>query len=335
VDDPTREAVARAVGVETEFREDLWEQVRYVIARYGRVPTENQKRQAYVPRGSIAIENPVGTAPSFIVEYSSPLAALSGATRSLGSAVEGLGVRSGAIISLPGVPQEMEFLFHLSVIPYLQKKFDLREIIKVRVLHTSGWSEAAIDEKVGEFEELANPTVGLAAHTGVVDIRIAAKAGSETEADSLIANVETRIRERLGEAIFGADDETLEGVTLRTAASRGWNVVVLESGLDGSLVRRLLAARPANLSALDSVTLGPGELAEQTRKSMQAHSAKAALGVALFASEEEQVIEQLLITPDGEQSRRLTYGGPPKYAPRWAGNLALNWLRQTANAKKA
>ena len=62
-------------------------------------------------------------------------------------------------------------------------------------------------------------------------------------------------------------------------------------------------------------------------------SAKAALGVALFASENEQVIEQALITPEGEQSRRLTYGGPPKYAPRWAGNLALNWLRQTANKK--
>ena len=76
VDDPTREAVARAVGVETEFREELWEQVKTVIARYGRVPGENQKRQAFVPRGAIAIENPVGTAPSFIMEYTSPPAPL-------------------------------------------------------------------------------------------------------------------------------------------------------------------------------------------------------------------------------------------------------------------
>jgi molybdenum cofactor synthesis domain-containing protein len=333
VDDPTREAVARALGVDTEFREDLWQQVRKVIARYGRLPTENQKRQAYVPRGAIAIENPVGTAPSFIVEF--PFSENSHREEAK-SAKEDLilrGEKTGAIISLPGVPQEMEVLFHRSVIPYLQKKFDLREIIKVRVLHTSGMSEGAIDEHVGEFEQLANPTVGLAAHTGVVDIRIAAKADSETEADRLIAEVETQIRDRLGEAIFGADEDTLEGVTLRAAASRGWDVVVLESGLDGSLARRLSAARPANLSALDSVTLGPGELADQTRQSMQAHSAKAALGVALFASENEQVIEQLLITPEGEQSRRLTYGGPPKYAPRWAGNLALNWLRQTANKK--
>ena len=186
VDDPTREAVARAAGVETEFREDLWEQVKAVIMRYGRVPGENQKRQAYIPQGAIAIENPVGTAPSFIVEFPR----------------EG---KTGAIISLPGVPQEMELLFHRSVAPYLQKKFDLRDVIKVRLLHTSGWSEASIDEKVEDFEQLANPTVGLAAHTGIVDIRIAAKAESEAEADRMILEVETTIRDRLGSAVYGAD----------------------------------------------------------------------------------------------------------------------------------
>ncbi|MEW5941595.1 MAG: hypothetical protein AB1750_18165, partial [Chloroflexota bacterium] len=217
------------------------------------------------------------------------------------------------------------------VVPYLQKKFDLREVIKVRLLHTSGWSEASIDEKVGEFEELANPTVGLAAHTGIVDIRIAAKAESEAEADRLIASAEGPIRERLGEAVFGADDDTLESVTLRAAASRGWNVVALEAGLDGSLARRFATARPANLSALEAVEAKPGELAGHARRLMESHSANAAVAVALFASNEERVIEQVVITPEGEQSRRLAYGGPPKYATRWAVNLALNWLRQTAN----
>src|SRR5688572_30061958 len=72
VDDPTREAVARAAGVELEFREDLWEQVVGIISRYGRKASENQRRQAYIPKGAIAISNPVGTAPCFIVE-SSPL----------------------------------------------------------------------------------------------------------------------------------------------------------------------------------------------------------------------------------------------------------------------
>ena len=68
VDDPTREAVARAFNVETEFRQELWEQILEIVTRYGREASENQKRQAYVPKGAIAIKNNVGTAPCFIME---------------------------------------------------------------------------------------------------------------------------------------------------------------------------------------------------------------------------------------------------------------------------
>src|ERR671918_409873 len=101
VDDPTREAVARAAGVELEFREDLWEEVVAIISRYGRKPSENQKRQAYVPKGAIGISNPVGTAPSFIVEHSF-------AHREERSDSEDkAGVRESVVISLPGVPNEM------------------------------------------------------------------------------------------------------------------------------------------------------------------------------------------------------------------------------------
>ncbi|HIE25064.1 MAG TPA: competence/damage-inducible protein A, partial [Anaerolineales bacterium] len=69
IDDPTRDAIALAVGVKTEFRSELWAQIKKRVSLYGRTPTENQKRQAYVPQGAIALENPVGTAPCFIIEY--------------------------------------------------------------------------------------------------------------------------------------------------------------------------------------------------------------------------------------------------------------------------
>src|SRR5215212_4380318 len=225
VDDPTREAVAKAAGVELEFREDLWEQIVAIISRYGRNPSENQKRQAYIPKGAIAVPNPVGTAPCFIVE-SFP-------------AEEGLGVRESIVASLPGVPNEMEHILHESIIPYLQKRFDLSEIIKIRILHCAGLGEGLIDEKIADFETLSNPTVGLAAHTGVVDIRIAVKAKSEAEADTMIADMERQIRERLGEVVFGADEDTLEDVVLTTVAKRGWTLVGVESGLDGLLARKI------------------------------------------------------------------------------------------------
>jgi competence/damage-inducible protein CinA-like protein len=305
VDDPTREAVARAFGVETEFRQELWEQVSAIIARYGRQPGENQKRQAYVPSGAIAIKNDVGTAPAFIVEQG-----------------------NNAVISLPGVPKEMEHLLHEAVIPYLQKHYNLDQVIKVRLLHTAGAGEGNIDEKIGDFETLANPTVGLAAHSGVVDIRIAAKAKTETEADRMIAEVESQMRERLGTLIFGVDEDTLEGVALRAVSERTWNLVAVESGLGEALRRRLSGVSSQNLLGVASVPLSEGQLSEYLYDLQMEYNARAALGISAFP--EKRMVELALITPDGTQERQLTFGSHLALLPRWAVNVALNWLRCTA-----
>jgi competence/damage-inducible protein CinA-like protein len=310
VDDPTREAVAKAVGVETEFREDLWEQVVETISRYGRKPAENQKRQAYVPKGAIGIKNPVGTAPCFIVEYPSP--------QPLSRRERGEGVR--AVISLPGVPNEMEYVLHESIIPYLQKRFNLDEVIKIRVLHCSGLGEGMIDEKIADLETLSNPTVGLAAHTGVVDIRIAAKAKSESEAKAMIAEIESQIRERLGKAVFGADEDTLEEVVLDMLARRGLTLAALESNMGGILARKI----PHTIMR-DG--LNPSALMESVREIHSSSKSDLALGVASYI--EERSAEMAMITPRGEKTHRITYGGPPRSLTRWAMNLALNWLRST------
>jgi len=317
VDDPTREAVARAFGVETEFRPALWEQIIEIITRYGRTPSENQKRQAYVPARAVGLQNPVGTAPAFIMEFSTPL-----------PVGEGPGVRAGAVISLPGVPKEMEYLLREAVIPYLQKRYHLDQVIKVRLLHTAGAPEADIDEKIGDFETLANPTVGLAAHTGIVDIRIAAKAATEAEADRMIADVETQIQGRLGDVVFGADEDTLEAAALRAASNRTWNLVAAEAGLDGGLMRRLANAGAQNLLAVESVDLGPGELSAFLETLRAKHNARAALGIAAFP--ETRTAEMALATPDGFEERQLSFGGHPALLSRWAVNIALNWLRRTA-----
>ncbi|MBK8616563.1 MAG: CinA family nicotinamide mononucleotide deamidase-related protein [Anaerolineales bacterium] len=300
IDDPTREAVAKAAGVETEFREDLWEQVVETIARYGRKPSENQKRQAYVPKGALGIRNPVGTAPCFIVE-----------------------TERNAVVSLPGVPNEMEHVLHESIIPYLQKRFNLNEVIKVRVLHCSGLGEGMIDEKIADLEMLSNPTVGLAAHTGVVDVRIAAKAKSESEANAMIAEIESQVRERLGAVVFGADEDKLEEVVLDLIARRGWTLTAIESGLDGLLARTLRNPHTASFPNLTSDTLMQALRAARTDS-----QADLALGVSVYP--DERAAEMAMISPHGEKTHRITYGGPPRSLPRWAMNLALNWLRMTA-----
>ncbi len=298
IDDPTRDAVALAVGVETEFREELWEQVVTVISRYGRKPSENQKRQAYVPKGALGIKNPVGTAPCFIVE-----------------------TERNAVISLPGVPNEMEYILHESIVPYLQKRFDLNEIIKIKVLHCSGLGEGMIDEKITDLEMRSNPTVGLAAHTGVVDIRIAAKAKSESEADEMIAKIENDVRERLGDVVFGVDEDRLEDAALNAVASRGWSLIGIESGLDGMLARKI----PHTTSIPD---LNPESLMDALRAAQAESKSDAALGV--IASVENRTADIALITPRGEKTHHISYGGPPRSVTRWAVNLALDWLRRRA-----
>ena len=100
VDDMTRQAVAQALDLPLEFHQSLYDGIAERFRGFGSEMTENNRQQAYLPKGAILIENPVGTAPAFIAE--SP---------------------RGAVISLPGVPREMKYLMRESVEPYLLRKY--------------------------------------------------------------------------------------------------------------------------------------------------------------------------------------------------------------------
>ena len=307
VDDPTRQAVALAVGVETELRPDLWEQIQARFRRYNRVPTENNKRQAYVPVGSIAVENPVGTAPSFIVE-----------------------VDNHSIFSLPGVPREMEYLMQHAVLPYLREHYQLKGIIKSRLVHTAGVGESQIDDLIGDLEELANPTVGLSAHAGQVDIRITAKATTEDEAEVMINQVEDELRRRLEEWIYGVDAETLEQAALAGIIEAGWNLVALEAGLNGELIRRLSPYSPPFIGGQAlPIALDPAELNDITFKYRRLAGAQVALGISLRPAGDKQDIHLVLLHPSGVDELYRPYGGPPGNSARFAVNIGINMLRET------
>ena len=146
----------------------------------------------------------------------------------------------------------------------------------------------------------------------------------------MIAEIESETRKRLGPVIFGADEDTLEGVTLKMVANRGWNLVALESGLDGALIRRLTIPKNRTLLGVDSRELGRNQLVPILEETRKKHEAKAALGIAAFIGD-ELIVEQCVITPQGVQNRTLTYGGHPGNVPRWAVNLGLDWLRRMAS----
>jgi nicotinamide-nucleotide amidase len=305
VDDPTREAIARAFERPLEYRPELWAQIEERFRRFGRKPSENNRRQAHIPAGARVLENPVGTAPAFIVEHD-----------------------HGAVIALPGVPREMEHLLAHAVIPYLREKFNLTGIIKAKVLRTVGMGESMVDEQVGEFEKLANPIVGLLAHSGQVDVRITANAATEAEADALMAPIEAQIRERLGEFIYGEGDETVEGVTGRLLVTRGKTLAVAEAGTEGQLAGRLAALPQA------AEVFRGGQPMTQVEAAAEAERVrverKADWGIAVRVSAKPEGGKQIEIAmTDGNQTEARTqgYGGPGAYAAMWASTAALNLLR--------
>lgn len=216
VDDVTRQGIARAVGRDLTFHENLYDQIAARFAMYKVTMTENNRRQAYLPQDAIPIENPVGTAPAFMVE-----------------------VANKVIVSLPGVPRELKYLMTKRVIPYLLSKYQLG-VIKARILKTAGIGESTLDDMLGSaLLEGNNPTVGLAAHHGIIDIRITAKADSIAEADVMLETHALRVRERAGHYIFGEGRDKLEPNLLALLAQHDVRLQITEAGIDNAVIDRL------------------------------------------------------------------------------------------------
>lgn len=216
VDDVTREGIARATGRELVFSQALLDQVAARFRRFNVTMSDNNRRQAYLPAGAIPIQNPVGTAPIFILE-----------------------TERGAVMTLPGVPREMMHLLDAELLPWLTARMDTPALIKSLTLRTAGIGESQIDARIGDLMMSANPTVGLAAHTGQTDVRITARAASEAAADGLIDAIERQLRERLGTWIYGTGDALLEDVVVDLLYDAGATAATLDVGSHGLLRERL------------------------------------------------------------------------------------------------
>jgi hypothetical protein len=144
------------------------------------------------------------------------------------------------------------------VLPYLELRFKNSGVIKHAHFHRRHW-RSQIDDLISDLEKLSNPTVGLAAHTGQVDVRITAKAATVTEADLLISEIETEIRKRLGDWIYGADQDSLMEIALDALRRKGWSLAVIEAGSDGELIR-LLSSTNESISPGVSPLFQGGEI---------------------------------------------------------------------------
>jgi nicotinamide-nucleotide amidase len=311
VDDPTRQAVADATDRELVFLDELWNQIIERFKNYGRKPTENNRKQAYIPKGAIPIHNPVGTAPCYIVD-----------------------METACVVSLPGVPSEMELVLHQSIIPFLNRKYDLKtQIIKAKVLHAASIGESVVDEIIGDLEELANPTVGLLAHPGQVDIRVTVKAPSDADALSLMEPVVKDLYDRLGDNIYGENGETLESVACNLLKQGKKKLCLIEGSSKTGLFERFETLQPDEVifRRLEEDPQDIQDFFEQIESIRGKTECEIYLGLALKV-DEKVTIHFIYLDPQRTERRTRTYGGPRDYAPLWAQNSGLDFLRRNLMA---
>jgi competence/damage-inducible protein CinA-like protein len=307
VDDPTRQAVADAVERPLLFLDSLWEEIEKRFELHGRAPTQNNRRQAYIPEGAIPIHNPVGTAPCFIVEQNSKF-----------------------IISLPGVPQEMKHLLHHQIIPFLKNHYNLKtQIIKAAVLHVASMGESVIDEIIADLEGKSNPTVGLLAKPGQVDIRITAKASSEQEADRLILPIIDDLYQRLGNNIYGQDGDTLDKTIIEFLQKENFKIRIFRTGFEPEFAIFSVPDETSIEYMENTVnqSLDLNQLTEIVKAEFQASSDGPVFGLALQINQ-RAVLHLAYHSHQKTENTTRYYGGHSDFSQIWAKHIGLDFLRR-------
>jgi nicotinamide-nucleotide amidase len=283
-DDITRDAIAEVMNVPLVRDEQVVERIKVMFMSRRRDMPDNNLRQADVPTGAAIIEQTRGTAPGLICQ--------------LGNKV---------IYAVPGVPHEMKEMFDRGILPDLHRRMaeaGEEAVIRSRVIRTWGASESglaeALDDRVEELDHRevddgSTLTIAfLASGIEGIKVRLTARARTESEADEVLAREEKQVRsileERLGDIIFGVDDEAMEHAVAKLLVPRD-----LTLGLAESLTGGLIGARLVNVpgssrwfkgcivaydSAVKHSLLGvpPGPVVSADAAERMAEGARVALG---------------------------------------------------------
>ncbi len=236
-DDITRESIAEVMHVELVRDERIIERIRTMFTSRRRAMPDNNLRQADVPVGASIIEQTRGTAPGLVCP-----------------------VGNKVIYAVPGVPHEMQEMFGRAILPDLRRRMaeaGEEAVIKSRVVRTWGASESglaeALADRVEELDDWSSDdgstlTIAfLASGIEGIKVRLTARAPSDEVADAVLADEERRVRailaDRLGDIVFGVDDQAMEDAIAGLLVARGMTL-----GLAESLTGGLIGARLVNVA---------------------------------------------------------------------------------------
>ena len=214
-DDLTREAIAAAFGETPIIQQEVVEGLeRYFAARGGPMPQHNIKQANLIPSARF-VPNHNGTAPGWWAEREGKI-----------------------IICMPGPPGENQSMWEEQVEPQLAGLIE-DEVTITRNIKTMGMSEGAVDEIVSEFFGVENPYLGIYSKADGIHLRVIARAKDTTTAHNMIAPVEKAIHERLGEYVWGYDDDTPEQAAGKSLMEKGLSVAVMEMCTGGALANNI------------------------------------------------------------------------------------------------
>jgi nicotinamide-nucleotide amidase len=215
-DDLTREAISAALEDPLVLDDVIAEKLRKLFAYRKLAWTESQLRQAMLPSSAEPIENPNGTAPGLLCRHPS----------------------GKFVIALPGPRGEFVPMVEGQIREFLST-LNTGKVIVSQILKTAGIGEAALEDRVRDLIRGGNPSVAPYAHPGEVHLRITASSSSIEEAERLIAPVESKLREILGDSVYGGEDDTLESIVVHELCRRNEKLAVAESCTGGGLGERI------------------------------------------------------------------------------------------------
>lgn len=214
-DDSTRDALGDVTGRPLILHEETLKRIEERFARRGVPMPELAKRQARVPEGFVVLPNRHGTAPGLLWREGGRL-----------------------LIALPGPPREMRPLFTEHVLRVLLEEVGGGWLLRTRTIKVCGLFESQVEERIQDLLRTDHPRVGLLARPGELHVRLTAS-GTEEEVQSRLETWERKLRDRLGDAIFGVDEERLEEVVGRLLRLQGKTVAVAESCTGGLITHRI------------------------------------------------------------------------------------------------
>ena len=215
-DDITKKVLAEFLGEELEFNEENFKTMKKMFDRRGYEMTLAHKEQCYLPSSVTLIENKMGTAPGMLFKKGTKV-----------------------IVSMPGVPYEMKYIMEHGVLPMYQSKSD--EIILHRTIRTVGQGEAKlstiIEDIVQEFP--ANMKIAFLPSLGSVRLRLTSKGKNRLQQQIDIDLVESKIKDRLGDLIYGYDKTLLSEALGQVAIDNGVMLSLAESCTGGHVAHKI------------------------------------------------------------------------------------------------